>query len=528
MLRNFKYVEGLTNLIGTKKFLTNIKGAIKDIDGETVSTENDSEGFKTVIVESWDGVKEYRVCDLIALTFKCYDLPKQLYGEVVAFHIDGDKTNLHAENIGYRFKNGKLEVPGYPGFYFIPGYPTSGINLNGDLLYVPDGKIRKWVVSKFVVKGSRSGGYHTTNEKCLGKYKSIARHRALLLVFTDYPDNVDKLVTNHIDGVPGNDSLDNLEWVTRGQNNIHAYENDLKKQHIRVLIRNSITGVVTEYRSISYAASNIGISEESLRTRIYSSVFGKIFQDGTQVKLKTDTRDWVIHDDPEQAMLDARDSVSVLARCMATGTILRFEKIKDLAAKLQQKPGTVSARLQKYSLQPWMGYQFKYESDTTEFPSYTHDDYLNSFETSSMAKRVVGRNLLTGDTQEFDSVHQAVLWHNKPNLACTLREGHQPVLFTGWQLKQADAEWCDVDNLEEILYKSQPGAMARCEETGKVFLANNTKELARKLRLPSQRLRTSAYTRGNEVYRGYRFRLGISSEEWPTTKMLARSKTIRI
>src|SRR5690606_38039399 len=101
---------------------------------------------------------------------------------------------------------------------------------------------------------------------CHGLYVNISRHRALCLVFKNYPDDCDKMVVNHINGVPGDDRLDNLEWISRGENNIHAYKNFLKDQNKAVLVRNVLTGEVKEYYSIAETARVLGYpTDETIR-----------------------------------------------------------------------------------------------------------------------------------------------------------------------------------------------------------------------------------------------------------------------
>ena len=55
--------------------------------------------------------------------------------------------------------------------------------------------------------------------------KVVMVHRLLAIAFIPNPKN--RPVVNHIDGNKLNFSLENLEWVTHGQNTIHAVDNGL-------------------------------------------------------------------------------------------------------------------------------------------------------------------------------------------------------------------------------------------------------------------------------------------------------------
>ena len=52
-------------------------------------------------------------------------------------------------------------------------------------------------------------------------------HRLVAEVFLQKP--IDKDFVNHRDGNKLNNSVENLEWVTRSENDLHAFRNDLRK-----------------------------------------------------------------------------------------------------------------------------------------------------------------------------------------------------------------------------------------------------------------------------------------------------------
>lgn len=75
-------------------------------------------------------------------------------------------------------------------------------------------------------KTGKRRNYETVGLYINGNKKNFKVHRLVAEAFIDNPEN--KPQVNHIDGNTSNNNVNNLEWVTNSENQLHAWKNGLQ------------------------------------------------------------------------------------------------------------------------------------------------------------------------------------------------------------------------------------------------------------------------------------------------------------
>lgn len=94
------------------------------------------------------------------------------------------------------------------------------MNIYGDVINITNGKC------VFVKKSLNGSGYYRVHLKINNKHKDFVIHRLIAINFIPNPNNKPEI--NHKNGIKSDNSIDNLEWVNRSENVLHAFRNKLK------------------------------------------------------------------------------------------------------------------------------------------------------------------------------------------------------------------------------------------------------------------------------------------------------------
>jgi hypothetical protein len=121
----------------------------------------------------------------------------------------------------------------YYSFKKINNFEFYEVNILGVVKSIERNTIQKngknyKVSEKIMLPQIDSHGYIVFGLRKNKETKKVYLHRILAESFIPNPEN--KPCVNHKDGVKYNNSLENLEWCTYQENNIHAFDNGLQKR----------------------------------------------------------------------------------------------------------------------------------------------------------------------------------------------------------------------------------------------------------------------------------------------------------
>jgi hypothetical protein len=374
MFERFLNSDGfLSILLSGNNYFINKLGVIKDNTGIILENRLDSNNEIICFLSLWGGYKAYKVSVLVALTFKKTKLPYHRWYLLDVFYLDNNKLNLHPANLVWKFPEGGLLHNTYLGFAYIPCFTGYVINNEGLLLNAITGKVLSHHFDTGYAK------FKITPD--IGPMVSTGRHRLMCLAWLPYSRFVDKLVTNHLNGIPGDDRLSNLEWTTRLENNKHAISTGLRGKDNGILMRDLKTGIIKEFLGFKDCSKYLKLNPYSIKFRLMAGK-QKVYPGLLQFKFKSDPTPWRDVENPVDKPLNIGYAKTIKIKKIDTDEIQFFSSFAECSNMLGIPIMTThrSIKLRKFN-RPIHGYDFKLGGDKNPWPTYTQkqiDFYLEN------------------------------------------------------------------------------------------------------------------------------------------------------
>lgn len=158
------------------------------------------------------------------------------------------------------------DVVGFEEYYQVSNYGR--VRCKEQLIKYPDGHVQ--IKRPRIMMGNMRNGYHHIDFKIGDDRYFFGIHRLVAKAFIPNPEN--KKEVNHINGDKLDNLLENLEWVTRSENQIHAVETGLKKT--KTVGQYDFEGnLIKIHKNVNQAAIEIG--KPNMGTNIRKAAQGK-------------------------------------------------------------------------------------------------------------------------------------------------------------------------------------------------------------------------------------------------------------
>lgn len=244
----------------------------------------------------------------------------------------------------------------------IPGFSRYGITEDARLFNLETGKELK-------TSPNTSGYRATTLVNDAGERKVLRRHRAVAMAHIPLHGNFDDFTVNHINAIPGDDYVSNLEWLSIGDNVRHWFSLGIDRKKYVFETFNLNTSEIIKYTSLSACGADIGLTSASIKERLSkpeNRVWDKslLFRTGhSDGKWPTDLLD-----------RNGRDR-DVAIKDLVTGKVSIFATLSELKRFINYKTPTLWVRTNDKSqpIQPGL-YQTKFLDDDT--PWRESEDFI--------------------------------------------------------------------------------------------------------------------------------------------------------
>lgn len=296
------------------KFLLSRSGVFSSAcDGSLLPIEYNERNEPLITVDFGYGDCKMKMAVILAIRHKAIRIPYNQWHKLDVLYIDSNPSNYDPSNTVWKFPPEGIKSNVDSDFRFIPGFSRYQIN--------SDGVLYSNCTNKNLSPYKDEMGYLMYGvTPDVGKRTIVGMHRLLALAFLEYPENVDTLDVNHLDGIKDNNKLSNLEWAKRKRNCDHAYSMGLRSENVITLVRNIFTGEVKEFYSIEECARKLKVDGETIRLRLNTGS-GKVYYPGYQLKRKEDNSAWLDVDDPFVAIRESSLNIPIIVEDLQTGQL---------------------------------------------------------------------------------------------------------------------------------------------------------------------------------------------------------------
>lgn len=165
-----------------------------------------------------------------------------------------------------------------------------------DKYEVSDSGLVRRIDTKRVLSGCITSGYRSVKLTFdNSKQQKFYVHRLVAEHFINNPDPKNKTFVNHIDGNKLNNDVNNLEWVSPRENNLHYYqkikqeskERKYNNKPIPVIQYDLKHNKIAEYKSMSQAHKITGVSVVQIARCVHGEIQhanGFIWEEGSTTK----------------------------------------------------------------------------------------------------------------------------------------------------------------------------------------------------------------------------------------------------
>lgn len=358
-------------------------------NGDYVKIENINNSLKVKL--NFYGEEEiHDLVIVIIVTRFNVKLPKRLWCEIKPLFRNGNNNDYSQENLTYTFKTKPLKVESKQGFYYIPFYTDYCVDIDGNLYSFKRKEITKWGVSSPCVKNNRIGGYFCGRvRKDFDNLSHSSRHRILGLAFIDYDSSINELVINHKNGIPGDDRINNLEFITKRENNQHAYNLGLVNRTRKIIVKNILTEEEISFPSIAECSRFLNKSEGYVFARLNKF---KRYSDNLLFKINDD-KPW-----PEVLFKLIKCPVerSVVSKNIFTNEVVIFNNFTEASEYIKtMSRASISNHCNAKIIIPIKGYNFRFIDEFETLPKFTqeHIELLKTDSNSKLIKKRIMKDL---------------------------------------------------------------------------------------------------------------------------------------